>query len=291
MKSVKKRIQRLLDQLLSAYHRISWDRSGPAVKASQILLLMQYRTMIAQGIPLRPAEARMRVYSGTDDDGVLLCIFAALGFRTRVCIDVGSSDGINSNCANFIQNFGFHGLLIDGDRANIERGRAIYRRHPDTLLYQPQFKQSFVTAENINALIKEAGIAGEIDLLSIDIDGNDFWVWKAVNQVQPRVVIIETHVEFGRRNIVVPYDPLYSYPGKHPQYHGASPTAMIELGRQKKYRLVATNGYGFNFIFVKNDEGTDILPEISLDEALSHPRNKQREELFKEIENWKYTSA
>ncbi len=102
---------------------------------------------------------------------------------------------------------------------------------------------------------------------------------------------VETHVEFGQRNIVVPYDPNYRYPGRHPQYHGASPGAMVELGRQKGYRLVATNRYGFNFIFVADGERADLLPEIGLDEALAHPRNREREKLFEEIKDWDYTSA
>ena len=152
----------------------------------------------------------------------------------------------------------------------------------------PLFACEYVKAENINQIISRHGIQGEIDLLSIDIDGNDYWVWKAIECVQPRIVIIETHIEFGHNNIVVPYDPDYCYPGKHPQYHGASPLAMINLGKTKGYRLVGTNNYGFNFIFVRQGEGDKLVPEISLDQALAHPRNLERARLFEEIKDWKY---
>ena len=73
-----------------------------------------------------------------------------------------------------------------------------------------------MTAENINQLVSEAGLSGEIDVLSIDIDGNDYWIWNSLEAVQANVVIIETHVEFGMRNIVVPYDPNYFFHVKLP---------------------------------------------------------------------------
>ena len=113
-------------------------------------------------------------------------------------------------------------------------------------------------------------------------------VWKAIECIQPRIVIIETHVEFGSNNVIVPYDPDYCHPGKHPHYFGASPTAMINLGRAKGYRLVGTNLYGFNFIYVRDGDGEQQVPEISLKEALAHPRNAERARLFEEIRTWKY---
>ena len=211
-----------------------------------------------------------------------------LGFKTRKFVDIGSGDGINNNCANLILNFGFHGLMIDGDPQNIESARQFYSKHIDSKMYPPQFDCEFIKAENINQIITRHGIQGEIDLLSIDIDGNDYWVWKAIECIQPRIVIIETHIEFGRNNIVVPYDADYCYPGKHPQYHGASPMAMINLGKAKGYRLAGTNSYGFNFIFVRQGEGDKQVPEINLDQALAHPRNLKRSRLFEKIKDWKY---
>ncbi len=288
---IKDNLRRIKHRLIGEIHSPRWAASAPSVKASQLLLLMQYRSMIAQGIAPKVADTGMRVFSGTDDDGILLYIFSAIGFKSRICVDIGAGDGISNNCTNLILNFGFRGLLIDGDQKLVSRGQTFLEKHPDTSLYPPRFIQAFVTAENCNELVAQESISGEIDLLSIDIDGNDFWVWKSLNQVQPRVVIIETHIEFGKRNMVVPYDPKYCYPGRHPQYHGASPAAMIELGRQKGYRLVATNNYGFNFVFVKYTEDAAALPTLSIEEALSHPRNNERTALVKEIETWEYTTA
>lgn len=291
MKLVSRLFRAILDRWLFEQSRSPWPRTGPAVKAAQLELLHRYRQLLAQGVPVAAADTGMRVFSGTDDDGVLLFVFAAIGFRSRVCLDIGAADGIDSNCANLLLNFGFHGLLLEGDPAKVRRGQRFYARHPDTCLYPPVFRRALVTAENINSLVTAGGLAGEIDLLSVDIDGNDFWVWKALTQVTPRVVIIETHAEFGDRDVVVPYDPNYCHPGSHPQYFGASLPAMVELGRQKGYRLVATNRYGFNAIFVRADAATAALPELSVADALAHPRNRERQGLCDEIKDWKYTSA
>jgi hypothetical protein len=155
-------------------------------------------------------------------------------------------------------------------------------------MYAPKFTCAKVTAENINSLVTDAGLNGEIDLLSIDIDGNDYWIWKALDVVQPNVVIIETHVEFGMRNIVVPYDPNYFYPGKHPVYHGASPIAMVNLGRSKGYRLVGANDLGFNFIFVRNGLAENELPEVSVESVLTHPSVKESWQRFEPIQDWKF---
>jgi hypothetical protein len=167
----------------------------------------------------------------------------------KIFVDIGSSDGINSNCANLALNLGWHGLFIDGDEKAISSGRNFYAQHRDTFLYPPVLKNAFITAENINELIQESGINGDVAIVSIDLDGNDCWIWKALHPVRPAVVLIETHIEFGMRNIAVPYDKDYFYPGRHPQYHGASPVAMHSLAAKKGYRLVGANRFGFNFIF------------------------------------------
>jgi hypothetical protein len=148
-----------------------------------------------------------------------------------------------------------------------------------------------VTRENINQVIEEAGFDGEVDLLSIDIDGNDYWIWNALECIQPRVVIIETHIEFGYHNIIVPYDSEYVYPGRHPDYHGASPVAMERLANRKGYRLVGANRFGFNTIYVRKDEGAGLIPTVSVESILWHRRNQERFKLFSAIEDFPYVEG
>lgn len=289
--SLGKAAKPYLDKIIS---RISSElnhqaNNSPQVKISQKMLFNFYQYAISQGYRFPLTDTGFRVYSQFEEDGILHYIFAAIGTGNKTFIDVGSGDGINSNCANFAVNFGWNGLFIDGNPLNIEKGSTYYAKNPDTWAYPPKFAHAFIQRENINELIQKHGFAEkEVDLMSIDIDGNDYWVWDALTVVQPRVVIIETHIEFGMNSIVVPYDKDYMYPGKHPEYHGASPVAMQKLACKKGYRLVGAINYGFNTIYIKNGIGEEILPSVSVESILRHPRNQERQKRFEPIKDWEY---
>ena len=290
LKTAAKKILGTAINLVSSQTNLQ-TKYSPQVKINQRILFNFYQYAISQGCPFPLTETGFRVYSQFEEDGILLYIFAAIGTKYKTFIDIGSGDGISSNCANFAVNFGWHGCFIDGNPKNIENGKKYYATHPDTWAYPPTFINAFIQRENINELIRDSGFTGNgtVDLMSIDIDGNDYWVWDALTVVEPRVVIIETHIEFGMNSIVVPYDKDYVYPGRHPDYHGASPVAMEKLAQKKGYRLVGAINYGFNTIYIKNGIGEDILPAVSIESILRHPRNIQRQKLFEPIKNWDYT--
>lgn len=264
------------------------DRFSAAVQIGQRDLYLKYRNWHKNGQLPELSETGFRVFSQYEEDGKLLFILSIIGMQNKTFIEIGSDDGINSNCANLALNFGYRGLFLDGNPRSIKRGRRFYSKYPHPWMYAPTFKCAKVTAENINDLVADAGLSGDVDLLSIDIDGNDYWVWKALEVVSPNVVIIETHVELGMRNIVVPYDANYVFPGKHPVYHGASPLAMVKLAKEKGYRLVGANDLGFNFIFVKNGLGDEALPEVSVESVLTHPSVKESWKRFEPIKNWDF---
>lgn len=266
-------------------------KSAYAAKAAQRSLFHQYQALARAGALPSIDDTGYRVFSQFDEDGIFVFLFAMLGTHNKTFVDIGAGDGINSNCANLAINFGWYGLFIDGNPANVARGREFYRTHPDTTLYPPLFVQVMVTRANINQVITEAGFTGEVDLLSIDIDGNDYWIWDALECVQPRVVCIETHVEKGMRNLVVPYDENHVYPGVHPDYFGASPVAMVNLARRKGYRLVGSNVYGFNTIYVRRDLAPDLIPEVSVEHILRHPRNAERFRLFEAVKDMPYVEG
>jgi hypothetical protein len=234
------------------------------------------------------SETGFKVFSQFEEDGYLLYIFSLIGHGKKTFIEIGANDGINSNCSNLGIHFGWSGLFFEGNPALIKRGKRFYNKYPTPYHPKPQFRQAIITRENINQLIEEGGLKGDIDLLSIDIDGNDYWVWDAITQVSPRVVIIETHVEFGMNPIVVPYDANYMYPGKHPAYHGASPVAMQKLAQKKGYRLVAANELGINHLYVRNDIGTEWLHEIQVADTLTHPKTIRSFQDFEPIKDWEY---
>lgn len=273
------------------YYQFIKERFTPALQATQRQLYLQYRAFLKNNTLPNFNETGFRVFSQFEEDGKLLYIFSLLAMPHKTFVEIGADDGINSNCANLAFHFNWTGLFIDGNSRSIKRGQKFYAKHPHPWMYQPTFVCSKVTRENINDLITNAGLHGEIGLLSIDIDGNDYWVWQAIEAVQPQVVVIETHVEFGMNNIVVPYDADYMYPGKHPVYHGASPVAMNNLAARKGYRLVGANEYGFNFIFLKNGLLDKELPKVSVASVLQHPSIKEGLKKFEPIKDWEYVAG
>lgn len=267
------------------------DRFSPAVQITQRQIFHDYQRMLRENTLPALTDTGFRVFSQFEEDGKLLCIFSLIGMDNKIFIELGSDDGINSNCANLYFNFGWYGLFIDANKKSIARGKRFYSKYPHAWYYKPDFAMAKVTTDNVNRIIGNAGYTGEVGLLSIDIDGNDYWIWKALDVVSPRVVIIETHVEFGMRNIVVPYDENYVYPGKHKLYHGASPFAMQRLAALKGYRLVGANELGFNLIFVRNDIGRDVLPEVTIGSVLQHPSVTKSQKGFEEIKDWEYVEG
>lgn len=287
MRSLARRLMNsLIRASLDALHLqsefINSARDVSAIlKATQRSLLFQYRSAMRSGEGLPSiSDTGFRVYSQNDEDGLLLFVFAAVGAPHKTFVEIGTEDGIECNCANLAINFGWRGLFVDADQASVDAGRKFYASHPDTDTYPPKFVCARVTKENVNAVLEGAGFRGEIDLLSIDIDGNDYWIWEAINCISPRVVIIETHVELGMRSMVSPYDPEFKRSGNDGDAYGASPLAMTKLANRLGYRLVGANLYGFNAIYVRKDIGVDVLPEVPVEKVLAHPRNRERGSAF-----------
>ncbi|OFX67886.1 MAG: hypothetical protein A2X12_07315 [Bacteroidetes bacterium GWE2_29_8] len=271
--------------------QIQDNRYSPETKIALRNMYHYYQECAKKKEKINLSDTGFRIFSQFEEDGILLAIFGLIGEKNKTFVDIGGADGINSNCANLAINLGWNGLFIDGDQDNITKGSIFYKNHPDTWGYPPKLTKAFIQRENINQIIEDAGFNGEIDLVSIDLDGNDYWIWDALKVVSPRVVIIETHIEFGFNSIVVPYDKDYFYPGKHPDYHGASPVAMNKLANKLGYRLVGSNNYGFNTIYIKNGIAEDLLPEVSLDYILRHPRNEERFKVFEPIKDWDYITV
>jgi len=266
------------------------DRFKSNVKQDQLKLVEKYQQQLKENNLPNIQTTGFKLFSQFEEDGILLYLFSLLGMTNKTFVEFGSDDGINSNSANLYYNHNFSGLFMDGNEKAIERGKYFFKRHTNESNKSPIFKQAMIKVDNINELIKSSGIEGEVGLLSIDIDGFDYWVWKEIDVVSPQIVIIETHNEFGLNDIIVPYDPDYFYPGKHPTYHGASPIAMTKLAKKKGYRLVAANELGFNFIFLRNDLLVDQIKEVTVESLLQHPSNKECQERFKEVENWEYVT-
>lgn len=276
LQAIKRRVRPLLE-----WFRLAFGVGLPADEAvAQKVLMQQYRLLCAGGGPL-PAfgDVGFRKYSQFEEDGILLYIFSLISPVNRTCVEICAGNGRQCNTTNLIINHGWWGYLFDGDEQNVRSGRSFFARHPDTFLHPPKFDRAWVTAENINDLIRQSGISGTIDLLSLDIDGMDYWVWKALTVIEPRVVVCEIHnLVPPDKALTVPYDPAFVF--ESADYRGASLAAMCKLGREKGYRLIGTHRFGFNAFFLKNGIGDELFPEVEpaacLNDSFSkHAREKR----------------
>ncbi len=275
-------IKKILKKIIRKYLPAKIDASN---KQSQILLSMYYRALVLKGMPLPMfSDVGFRVFSQVDEDGIILFLFSVIGTKNKLFIEIGTGDGMECNSANLAINFGWHGLFIDADSKAIEAGIMYYSNNPDTNIFPPVFLSAKVNRENVNDLILKAGFSGEIDFLSIDIDGMEYWIWEAIDCISPRVMVVEANGKFGTRSITVPYDHNWSYDAKvNPHYHGASLTALTKLADKKGYRLVGTNRFGFNAFFIRNDIAMEILPAVTVESCRTHPTRRNDETIFQRI--------
>ncbi len=225
------------------------------------LFLTHYQSIAASSLSQKTVfrSAEFKVYSKHGGDGMLAYIFSKIGVTNCVFVELGVEDGRECNTANLSRNFGWQGLMIDANAEWVKSAKEFYKD------YKVEIVSNFVTAENINELIKNNNIKGEIDLLSIDIDGNDYWVWQAIDIVNPRVVVLEYNSAFEYRSLTIKYDPEHRFRPRqeHPLYFGASLAALAKLSKDKGYILVACDVHGHDAFFVRSDIAKGEFIELS----------------------------
>jgi hypothetical protein len=242
-------------------------------RLAQLALLNQYRALVAAGAPL-PAflDTEFSAHSQNGEDGLLLFVFALVGFATRLTVEIAAGDCMECNSANLIVNHGFTGLLVDGNPQNCERGRAFYSRHPASAIVQPRILNAWIDRDTIDEMIAANVPPGEVDLLTIDIDGNDYWVLERITCIRPRVIVVEFHSMWrGSRACTIPYDPEFRVEAAPLPFCGASLPAFVKLLKPRGYRLVAIDRLAINGVFVRDDLAPGLLPERTVDELFERP--------------------
>jgi hypothetical protein len=226
---------------------------------------VEYENKRRLGDPLYLERYGYKVYSQNDEDGIIEEIFNRIGTTDKKFVEFGVQNGLESNC-HFLLHKGWNGLWIDGNKKYFIELIKLF----DKPIKNNQLKviNAFITVENINKLIEER-ISGEIDLLSIDIDGNDYWIWEAINCIKPRVVVIEYNAKFPPpHEWVMPYNPDHVWDGT--DLHGASLKSLEKLGVRLGYQLVGTTMNGVNAFFVRNDLTRELFPKPATAENLYH---------------------
>lgn len=229
------------------------------IRLTERLAATQLRQAVASGHAGPWSDAGFRVFSQNEEDGLLIYVFALVGTTSKYLVDIGCRSALGSNSANLLLNHGWQGLLVDADRDAVAELRHFYRLHPDTWMLPPTVLYERVTPTNVNDLVRSGDPPDEIDLLSLDIDGIDYWVWDALDIVRPRVIVVEAQVIWDAdRAVTVPndrgFEPIYR--DGFAIYSGASVAAFDRLAERKGYALVGTNRLGYNLFFVRRD----ILP-------------------------------
>lgn len=202
-----------------------------------------------------------------DEDGIIQEIFNRIGTTDKKFIEFGVQDGLECN-SHYLLHKGWSGLWIEGSQKSVEQINIKFR--PVIQSGQLKVKNAFITRDNINELFTQENFSGEIDLLSIDIDGNDFYVWQAIKVIKPRVVIIEYNGKFPPDlDWKMAYDAKHTWDGS--DWQGASLKALEILGRELGYQLAGTNLNGVNAFFVRQDLADDKFITPATAENLYNP--------------------
>ncbi len=219
---------------------------------TQLLLSGKQMSHLVKGLPdgspLR--EAEFKVFSQFGDDGIIQFLLSAVPVSDDRFVEFGVQDYREATTRFLLQNDNWRGLVMDSSEANVDAIRASwwYGAHELTA------RTAWVTAENINDLLTEAGYTGPIGLLHIDIDGNDLHVWNAVEVTQPDIVILEYNALLGPDHaLTVPYDPAFDRTQAHFSwlYQGASIKALAAACDRRGYAFIGCNCAGNNAYFLR----------------------------------------
>lgn len=203
-----------------------------------VLLLLISSLQSQERSFLQLEKNEKQIHSQNGEDGIIHCIFRHVGTSSKYYVEFGAADGSYLSNTRYLRECeGWKGLLLDSGYEN-----------PSINLHR-----EFISAENINQIFEKYGVPENLDLLSIDIDGNDFYVWQALDpKYKPRLVVIEYNAShLPNEDKVIEYDPLREW--DETNYFGASILAFYRLGQKKGYSLIYAESQGINLFFLRND--------------------------------------
>jgi hypothetical protein len=283
------KLSRFLKQTLTGDDAKALDRRLARLEQQtramqRLLLYQQYRDAGLHPPGFDPGAVSL--YSQHGEDAFLLRLFAALGAPRKTFLEIGIQDGLECNSANLALNFGWSGVMLEGDPAFAAAAQEHYRAHPNVSV-----RQAFVTKENVRELLGEAKVDPQADLFSLDIDGNDYWIWEALEDFRPRVVVVEYNDFFGERPITIPYRPEFRHRAKTPRYYcGASLTAYARLAQRRGYALVG--GESCNAFFVRKEALRGAVREVAVRDVYRPPEPGARtERIRKALDGLEYAEV
>lgn len=230
------------------------ERADRAARLAAKLCIERVRKL-PDASPLSAGE--FQVYSQWGEDGIIQFLISRVPLASRTFVEFGVQDYTESNTRFLLINDDWSGLVIDSSQEDVDfiRSDRIYWRH------DLHAECAFITRDNINGLISARFPGEELGILSVDIDGNDHWIWEAITCVRPSIVICEYNSVFGdHRAVTIPYDAVFDRTKAHHSnlYYGASLAAFCRLAERKGYAFVGSNSAGNNAFFVRSDRLTGL---------------------------------
>ncbi|MDA9616027.1 hypothetical protein N9S20_01520 [Candidatus Pelagibacter sp.] len=217
------------------------------LKAKILSIKNQYKKRIKN-----ISEVEFQVFSQWGEDGIIDWIIDKFPEIPKSFLEIGTQDYKESNTRFLLTNRNWDGFLIEGDKNAVKniKSQRVYWKH------NLKVKNIFITKKNINTVIQKFNVPKKLGLLSMDIDGIDYWALKELSVLNPSIIICEYNALFGlKKSITVPYKENFIRSKEHYSnlYYGASIQAFIDVLKKKKYHLVGTNSAGNNAFFIKDN--------------------------------------
>ncbi len=265
--------QRLADKerqrILERIDGSRWtDAKWRKIFNNQISALVRHLCLPLDRLPAPYAlnARRFRLRSQNEEDGILFALLHRAGWGGCRFVEIGSGKS-GGNSAALARDCGWAGLMIDLSAAAVEKAKKKFRENPGVTVVAER-----VSPDNVNTILAQHGYAGEVDLLSIDIDSYDYWIFEALAVASPRVLVLEYNALFGpERRVTVPLG--YPLSGTPKGYAGASLAALTELATRKGYRLVTCENAGVNAFFLREGVAPEI-PAVSPGQAFKPLRSR-----------------
>ena len=238
-------------KLKLAYKRLR--RKIPSHTEASLLLLGQQMSRQVAIVPPNESFRKIgfKVFSQWDEDGIIQYLVSHLPIQNKTFIEFGVEDYEESNTRFLLLKDHWQGMVLDACESDIRfiQTDRIYWE------FDLQAKCAWITKGDIDSLLRGASFSEDVGLLSIDIDGNEYWIWEAIQSIRPRIVIVEYNSLFGLRPVSVPYKENFHKLSAHYSglYYGCSLAALHHLAKKKGYVLVGSNVWGHNAFFIRSD--------------------------------------
>jgi hypothetical protein len=245
----------------------------PAIFITILKNLLSYETILIQNGTLfakfnlnqhyeNLLDYEFKVFSQFGEDGILQYLTSEVSIPNKTLIEFGVENYSESNTRFLVQKDNWSAFVIDGSPKKIKSlvKANYFWRHDIKAI------DAFITSENIDSLLNQSGFPRDLGILSIDLDGNDYWVYKSISKFDPRIVIVEYNSVFGNKlPITIPYDTKFQRTKAHFSnlYFGVSLPAWIQILTKKGYVFVGSNSSGHNAFFVRQELMTNELWAIS----------------------------